>query len=74
MSNPLSGVICRPSLAVTGKPFLLRVNHRYNSLPDKWLAMRNGSTAEAREIRVKSSSSKKPIDWRTWFCWRDDVP
>ncbi|MCY1453228.1 hypothetical protein D9M71_702060 [compost metagenome] len=57
-----SGVICRPSLAQTWPPSTVRVVQRYSSRPDNWLAMRSGSTAEAREISVKLSSSRKPMD------------
>jgi hypothetical protein len=63
-----SGVICRPSLAHTWRPSRVRVCQRYSSLPESWLAIRSGSTAEAREIRVKLSSSRKPMDCGARFC------
>ncbi len=72
-SRLASGVICRPSLALTGLPSWLRVYQRYSSLPESWLAMRSGSTAEAREIRVKLSSSRKPMVWGTRFCGWEPV-
>ena len=34
VSKLASGVICRPSLALTGCPDWVTVNQRYSSLPD----------------------------------------